>query len=134
MCPYPHPKTRSRCTRSTSADGMVKYIHHSPKVSPVPARATSAASQLQPCDPTTAPSEATVPITVSPSVMIVSSPYRSAMCPACHGVPPLPRSAMIGPTSSITMSGAARTRNIPTVGPTSASSTQPSWATPIVSA
>ena len=37
-----------RCTCSTSADGTVKYIHHSPNVGPVPATATSAASGSSP--------------------------------------------------------------------------------------
>jgi hypothetical protein len=53
-------------------------------VSPIPATTTRTASRLQLCTSTTALSEATVPITPSPSVMIVSSPERSAMWCACH--------------------------------------------------
>ncbi len=49
--------------------GTVKYIHHRPNVSPVPATATSTASTLG-LDHRT--KEVTVPITPSPGVMIVS--------------------------------------------------------------
>ena len=45
-----------------------------PKVSPVPASATSAASSDQPCACTTADTEATVPTMPSPSAMMASSP------------------------------------------------------------
>src|SRR5262245_8934243 len=41
-----------------------------PKVSPVPAMQTSAASMVQPCSSTTAESVATVPTTPSPSTMM----------------------------------------------------------------
>jgi hypothetical protein len=52
-----------------------------PKVSAVPARATVAASTDQPgpSGPTTADSDATVPMMPSPSAMITSRPYRSTM-------------------------------------------------------
>src|SRR4029453_15489970 len=80
------------------------------------------------------PSEATVPITVSPRVMMASSPYRSAMWWACHGVPPLPRSAITGPTISIKMSTAPRAMNTPTVVCASSSAIQPSCATLMVTA
>ena len=51
----------------------MKYTHHMPKVSPVPATATRTAATLQPCDETTADNDATVPTTPSPSAMIVNS-------------------------------------------------------------
>ncbi len=50
----------------------MKYVHHMPNVSPMPATATKTASNDQPCALTTADNEATVPTTPSPSAMIVS--------------------------------------------------------------
>ena len=80
MWPYPHVNDRSRCSCSTSAHGIAKYVHHVAKMRPMPAKATTAASTVQPSEPcTTALIDATVPMTPSPSVMITSSPYRSAM-------------------------------------------------------
>src|ERR1700739_4144345 len=67
-----------------------------PKVKPVPATATKTASVVHPWSATTADSEATVPTTPSPSAMIVSSPFRSTMWCACHGVPPIRFSASNG--------------------------------------
>jgi hypothetical protein len=61
------------------------------KVSPTPANATTPASTDHPSGPcTTALIDATVPMIPSPSVMMTSRPYRSAMCPAFHGIPPFP--------------------------------------------
>ena|SRR5437868_3852103 len=44
--------------------------HQMPKVSPVPAMQTSAASTVQPCSSTTADNVGTVPTTPSPSAMM----------------------------------------------------------------
>ena len=66
---------RSRCSSSTSAQGIAKYVHQVPNVRPMPAIATTAALTVQPEEPwTTALIDATVPRIPSPSVMITSRP------------------------------------------------------------
>ncbi|CAM3933989.1 hypothetical protein ISCU110981_20075 [Isoptericola cucumis] len=113
----------------------MKYVHHRPNVSPVPASATSAASTLQPCVSTTADSDATVPMTPSPRVMIARSPYRSAMWCGCHGVPRRPsgpagsRSATQGPAVSTRISTPPTAKNVPTETGATASTTHPTCDT-----
>src|SRR6476620_2102724 len=100
-----------------------------PNVSPVPATPTNTASTDQPCSPTTADSEATVPTTPSPRAMIVNRPYLSTMWCACHGVPPSLVSAMNGPSASTTINISTITRVTGTEVCTNIVTNQPIWAT-----
>ena len=56
-------------------------------------------SMVRSASPRISSSVSTVPVTISPIVMMVSRPCRSATWWACHGVP-FPRSAIRGPVSS----------------------------------
>lgn len=63
--------------------GWDREVHPpEPKVNPVPAIATSTASKLHPYDWTTAPSEATVPISSPPETPRSSVSYAEAWWPS----------------------------------------------------
>lgn len=86
-----------------SPNGVAKYTHHIPKVSPTPATTTATAVPVQ-CVPSAPPSsppdDATVPTTPSPSVMIANRLYRSATWCGCQGVLPAPPWPSTGSISS----------------------------------
>lgn len=113
----------------------MKYTHQSANVITTPNETTMMLEKLQPSACVMACAADKVPSTVSPSAMIASSEYLSAMWCAYHGVAPPSRtplrSATTGPPQSMIETTSAATANATGSSGRKIKRTQNNWATPI---